>query len=76
MIQIAECANEAEKQLSLDVYNAVWPQEAVTMDEVASFEASLLGHHDLLARVDGVLAGRLTRLAAHAVAAWTACSSC
>ena len=57
MIEIAECANEAEKQLSLDVYNAVWPQEAVTMDEVASFEASLLGHHDLLARVDGVLAG-------------------
>jgi GNAT superfamily N-acetyltransferase len=57
VIEIAECVNEAEKQLSLGVYNAVWPQEAVTMDEVASFEASLLGHHDLLARVDGELAG-------------------
>jgi mycothiol synthase len=57
VIEVAECTNEAEKQLSLGVYNAVWPQEAVTMDEVASFEASLLGHHDLLARVDGELAG-------------------
>jgi GNAT superfamily N-acetyltransferase len=57
VIEIAECSGTAEKQLSLGVYNAVWPQEAITMDEVASFEASLLGHHDLLARVDGELAG-------------------
>ena len=57
MIEVAECANKDEKQLSLDVYNVVWPQEAVTMAEVASFEASLLGHHELLARLDGELAG-------------------
>jgi GNAT superfamily N-acetyltransferase len=57
VIEIAQCANEADKRLSLDVYNTVWPQEAVTMAEVESFEASLLDHHDLLARLDGELAG-------------------
>jgi mycothiol synthase len=57
VIEVAPCADKAEKQLSVDVYNAVWPQEAVTMAEVESFEASLRGHRDLLARVDGELAG-------------------
>jgi len=53
VIEIVECSGPADKQVSLGIYNAVWPQEAITMDEVASFEESLLGHHDLLAWVDG-----------------------
>ncbi len=57
VIEIAECANEAEKQLSLDVYNAVWPHDAVTMDEVSVYEAGALGFADLLARLDGRAVG-------------------
>jgi GNAT superfamily N-acetyltransferase len=57
VIEIAECANEAEKQLSLDVYNAVWPHDAVTMDEVSVYEAGALGYADLLARLDGRVVG-------------------
>jgi len=48
VIEIAECVNEAEKQLSLGVYNAVWPQEAVTMDEVRSFKAQTLDYGDFI----------------------------
>lgn len=57
MIEVTECANEAEKQLSLDVYNAVWPHDAVTMDEVSVYEAGALGYADLIARLDGRVAG-------------------
>lgn len=57
MIEVAECANEAERQLSLDVYNAVWPHEAVTMDDVSVYEAGTLGYADLLARLDGRAVG-------------------
>jgi len=57
MVELTRCSNEAEKQLSVEAYNAVWPQEAVTLAEVYSFEASLLDHLDLLARADGEAAG-------------------
>ena len=57
MIEIAQCANEADKRLSLDVYNAVWPHEAVTMDEVRHFKAAMTAHVDLVAWIDGVPAG-------------------
>lgn len=53
MIEIARCTNEAEKELSVGVYNAVWPHDAVTLAEVRSFEESLLDNLDLLARIDG-----------------------
>ena len=57
VLEIARCSNEAEKLLSLEAYNAVWPHEAVTLDEVRSFEASLVDFADLLARIDGEPAG-------------------
>jgi len=57
VLEIARCAHESDKELSLAVYNAVWPQDAITMDEVRSFEASLVAHGDFLARVDGEPAG-------------------
>jgi GNAT superfamily N-acetyltransferase len=57
MVEIARCSNENEKLLSVEAYNTVWPHESVTLDEVHSFEASLLDHCDLLARVDGEPAG-------------------
>jgi GNAT superfamily N-acetyltransferase len=57
MIEVAKCADDAEKQLSLDVYNAVWPHEAVTLDEVKAFEAGHVDLSDLIARLDGRVVG-------------------
>jgi L-amino acid N-acyltransferase YncA len=57
VIEIATCGNDAEKQLSLDVYNAVWPHEAVTLDEVKSFEAGHVDLSDLIARLNGRVVG-------------------
>ena len=37
MIEVFPAANEADEQTSLDVYNGVWPHDAVTLDEVHSF---------------------------------------
>ncbi len=52
MVEVAECDGEADEQISLDVYNAVWPHDAVTMDEVRSFKASVVAHVDYLALLD------------------------
>jgi mycothiol synthase len=41
----------------LDVYNAVWPTDALTMAEVESFKRSMLDYVDFLARIDGEPAG-------------------
>jgi len=57
MLVIRECADEREEQRSLDVYNETWPHEAVGLDVVHSYKASLLDHADLLAQVDGEAAG-------------------
>jgi GNAT superfamily N-acetyltransferase len=57
MVEVRPCAGEPDEQLSLDVYNAVWPHEAVTMDEVRHFKAAMTAHVDLVAWIDGVPAG-------------------
>jgi len=46
-----------DERASLEVYNAVWPHEALTMDEVRSFEESVRDHVNYLARLDGAAAG-------------------
>ncbi len=48
---------EAEEQVSLDVFNAVRPDEALTMDEMRSFKSSARDHVDFLARLDGTAVG-------------------
>ena len=53
MLEIKKCADEPDERLSLEIYNAVWPHEAVTMDEVRHYKASMTDHVDLVARVDG-----------------------
>jgi GNAT superfamily N-acetyltransferase len=53
MVDVRVCADKREEQLSLDVFNAVWPHEAVTMDEVRHFKAAMVDHADLLAWLDG-----------------------
>lgn len=57
MVEVSLCDGEADEQISLDVYNAVWPHDAITMDEVRSFKASVVAHVDYLARLDGGVAG-------------------
>ena len=60
MTEVTRCANEADEQLSLDLYNPVWPHDPYTMDDVRSFKASVRDHGDYVARVDGVPVGSVT----------------
>jgi len=57
VIEVSPTANPAEEQASLDIYNAVWPSEAITMAEVESFRRSMIDSIDFLARVEGEPAG-------------------
>ena len=57
MLEVTACADELDERASLEVYNAVWPHEALTMDEVRSFEESVRDHVNYLARLDGAAAG-------------------
>ena len=57
MLEVTPCADEADEQVSLDVYNAVWPHDPFTMDDVRSFKAGARDHVDYLARIDGAAVG-------------------
>jgi mycothiol synthase len=49
MPNIRPCADDADKAASLAMYNAVWPLDAITMDEVRSFESRATAYADFLA---------------------------
>jgi GNAT superfamily N-acetyltransferase len=57
VVEVLTCTSKADEQASLDVYNAVWPHDAVGIDEVHSFQASMAAYVDLVARLDGEVAG-------------------
>jgi GNAT superfamily N-acetyltransferase len=57
VIEVFPVASEAEERLSLEIYNAVWPHEAVTLDDLHSFKRATVECLDLLARLDGGPAG-------------------
>jgi GNAT superfamily N-acetyltransferase len=57
VVDVSPIADEAEELLSLDVYNDVWPHDRVGLSEVHSFKNGVLEHVDLLARIDGAVAG-------------------
>ena len=57
VIEVFPVANEAQERLSLAIYNAVWPHDSVTLDEVHSFKRAMVECLDLLARLDGEPAG-------------------
>ena len=57
VLEVTACAGEPDEQASLEVYNAVWPHETLTMDEVRSFQASVRDHVNYLARLGGAAAG-------------------
>jgi GNAT superfamily N-acetyltransferase len=57
MIEIQPSADEAEERISLEVYNAVWPRDAITIDEVHSFKRAMRESVDYVGRIDGTVAG-------------------
>jgi GNAT superfamily N-acetyltransferase len=57
VLEVTLCTDASDERLSLNVYNAVWPHDAITMDEVRSFKASVRASVDHLARLDDVAVG-------------------
>jgi GNAT superfamily N-acetyltransferase len=57
VLEVTPCADTRDEQVSLDVYNAVWPHAAFTLAEVHSFKQSVRAHHDVDARLDGAPVG-------------------
>jgi GNAT superfamily N-acetyltransferase len=56
-IDVRRAADRSDEELSLELFNAVWPQHAVTMAEVDSFKRAALAHADHIALLDGEPAG-------------------
>lgn len=56
-IDVRRAADRADEELSLELFNAVWPQHAVMMAEVDSYKRSALAHADYVAVLDGEPAG-------------------
>ncbi|MDR2986679.1 MAG: GNAT family N-acetyltransferase, partial [Nocardiopsaceae bacterium] len=57
MLEVTACVDEADELTSLEVYNTVWPHDAVTIDAVHSFRDSAHDYVDYLVRDDGVILG-------------------
>jgi GNAT superfamily N-acetyltransferase len=57
MLEVTACADEQDELTSLEVYNTVWPHDAVTIDAVHSFRDSAQDYIDYLVREDGVILG-------------------
>jgi mycothiol synthase len=57
MIEVFPVTSEADERLSLELYNAVWPDEALTLDDLHSFKRATVEYLDLLACLEGEPAG-------------------
>ena len=57
MLEVSASAGEQDERLSLDIYNAVVPHDAVSMDDVRSFRSAVLDYVDYLVREDGEATG-------------------
>jgi mycothiol synthase len=57
VLAVTACVDEPDELASLDVYNTVWPHDAVTIDAVHSFRDSAQDYIDYLVREDGVILG-------------------
>ena len=57
MLEVTACASEPDELASLEVYNAVWPHDAVTIEAVHAFRDSARDYVDYLVREDGVILG-------------------
>jgi mycothiol synthase len=57
MIEIRDTNTPADERMSLEIYNAVWPDSAIGMAEARAFRASLRDDFDYLAFESGVPIG-------------------
>ena len=57
VLEVIPCPDESAEQVSLDIYNAVWPHDTLTMEDVRAFKASVRGYVDYLACIDRAPAG-------------------
>lgn len=53
MPEIRLSRGDSDQELSLAIHNAVWPRDAVSMDELRSFQGRLVAWADHLALVEG-----------------------
>jgi mycothiol synthase len=57
MLEVTPCVDPLDELTSLEIYNSVWPHDAVTIDAVHSFRDSAQDYVDYLVRDDGVILG-------------------
>jgi GNAT superfamily N-acetyltransferase len=57
MLEVTACVDEPDELISLEVYNTVWPHDAVTIDAVHSYRDSTQDYVDYLVRDDGIILG-------------------
>lgn len=57
MLEVRACIDDSEELTSLEIYNTVWPHDAVTIEAVKAFRDSALGYIDFLVREDGAVLG-------------------
>jgi mycothiol synthase len=57
VLEVTPCVDALDELTSLDIYNSVWPHDAVTIDAVHSFRDSAQDYIDYLVRDDGVIVG-------------------
>jgi mycothiol synthase len=57
MLEVRPCRDDAEREISLEIYNCVWPEDAISMVEVRAWQEHMLAWTDVLAFVDGEPAG-------------------
>ena len=73
MLEVTACVAEPDELASLEVYNTVWPHDAVTIEAVHAYRDSTLDYIDYLVREDGVNfgsgVGAIFAYRAHRVAA-------
>lgn len=57
MLEITACWDESDELASLEVYNAVWPDDGATIEAVNSYRDSAEDYIDYVVREDGVVVG-------------------
>ena len=57
VLEVTPCADSLDELTSLDIYNAVWPRDAVTIDAVHAFRDGAQDYVDYLVRDDGIILG-------------------
>jgi GNAT superfamily N-acetyltransferase len=57
VLEVTPCVDEPDELASLEIYNTVWPHDAVTIEAVHSYRDSAQHYIDYLVREDGVILG-------------------